>query len=241
VLERPEMPDVAQIAKFIDRTRACRDDDALIRSLPWQFTSAAKNDEIRVLGETPRSAFVLLDGWAARYSLRHDGSRRITGFILPGDTCWLHAALGMAMDHAVTAITECNFATIPASDCYSAVRSSPTLNIVLWKAKLVEDAILRVWLRSSESARLSLAHLLCELHVRLCSAGLSARGTFEIPATQQQLADALGLTIEHLNRTLRSLREDGFILTQSRMITIVDVGALQRFCAFKPSYLGVAS
>jgi CRP-like cAMP-binding protein len=141
------------------------------------------------------------------------------------------------MDHAITAITECEYAAVPSSLLRGAAVASANISTFLVHAALIDNAALRVWLRNSEDAEASTAHLLSELHARLSIAGLVRDNTFRVPITQEQMGDALGLTAVHTNRMLRKVRDAGLIITRPGEITIADVGALHSLCAFNHMYL----
>ena len=106
-------------------------------------------------------------------------------------------------------------------------------------AALVEAATARQWLASvgRRSCEERLAHLLCELLVRLAAAGRATDGGFELPLTQVDLADATGMTTVHVNRSLRSLRKRKLIDGKGRRIEVLDVAALRELAAFDPGYL----
>jgi CRP-like cAMP-binding protein len=109
--------------------------------------------------------------------------------------------------------------------------------MTLWRAKLIEEAILRVWLRNSADAVRAVAHLFCELHARLATHGLARGHAFDVPATQEQLGDALGMTSVHLNRMLRKLREAGLLSFKDGVVTLLDKDSAYHFCSFDPAYL----
>jgi CRP-like cAMP-binding protein len=144
------------------------------------------------------------------------------------------------MDHAVTALTTCKIGKIELNDLENAFTSIPNLGRALWRSKLIEEAILRTWLLNSKDAVKSLAHLLCELHTRALQLGLTQGAACEIPLTQEDLGDALGLTAVHVNRMLRELREQGLVEFSNMQLTIPDVPALHAASSFNPQYLYVS-
>lgn len=228
------LPQIIELMRLCD---ASEQDKTLIRTLPWEIDCSTKHRQIVGLGATPDFAFLLLEGWAARFSVRRNGTRRITGFLLPGDLSWIHALAAAEMDHAIVAVTDCVYAKVPAYALLQAAGSSANVSMALLRAKLVDEAILRTWLRNSEDAERSVGHLICELHARLKAAGLAQGESLQVPLTQEQIGDALSLTSVHTNRMIRKLREYGFITKRGSQIKIVDIDALRRFSAFNPSYL----
>ncbi len=222
----------------LDRLIPLADDDrAAIEQLDFQATRVARHRDVIQKGERPPYLYAVLDGWAARYSLRPDGSRRITGFLLPGDFCGIHAVCHAPMDHAIMALTECTLARVGLAQVESLVAARPVLGRALWYAKLVDEAILRTWLLNSSDAFRTLAHLLCEFDARLHPDAPVGPRRFPWPITQEHLGDALGLTSVHINRVLRQLREAELVEIMQGHLTIRDVGALRRAAAFDASYL----
>lgn len=214
------------------------DTDA-VELLQFKIAQVARQRDAIARGETVSYLYVVLEGWAARYSLRPDGTRRITGFLLPGDFCGIHAVCHAPMDHAIVALTDCTLAKIELTQVEALVADSPMIGRALWYAKLIDEAILRTWVLNSSDAVRTLAHLLCELDARLHHGTDIEAGPrrFDLPITQEQIGDALGLTSVHINRCFRHLREADLVdITQGRL-TIPDVEALRKAAAFDPTYL----
>ncbi len=223
-----------KLSSLIKLDRGERD---IIDDLSYVSQSYQRRRDIARVGEQPSFLCVLLEGWAARYSLRTDGSRRITGILLPGDFCGIHAVSGAIMDHSISAITVCEIGMIDVSELHKAFQLTPRLGQALWRSKLIEEATLRTWLVNSKNAIWSLAHLLCELHARLVQAGLAKGNVCDIPLTQEDMADILGLTAVHVNRMLRELREEGLLEFSHMRLEIPDVSALHTAARFDPQYL----
>ncbi|MGR6329195.1 Crp/Fnr family transcriptional regulator [Sphingomonas sp. XXL09] len=210
---------------------------ATLLTLPWSVIHVPRQKDILRIGASPEYLYFIEDGWAARYSIRRDGSRRITGFMLPGDSCSIHAIAREPLDHAIMAVTDCEVARIPVDLVIAAAAESPAFSVALWRSKLIDEATLRVWLTNSKDALWSVAHLICELHARLDAIGEVSDGAFVLPATQEQIGDALNLTPVHVNRMLKKLRSAGLIQVRDFKAFIPDLQALQTACAFSPSYL----
>jgi CRP-like cAMP-binding protein len=190
-------------------------------------------------GESPDYVHLVLDGWAARYKILRDGSRRITAFLIPGDFCDLHITILDAVDHGIIALTDCRVAYIEQARIDEVTRSTPVLTRALWRATLVDEAILRQWLVNGgrRNALEAVAHLLSELHLRMKLVGLAEDDKLELPVTQEELADATGLTPVHINRTLQRLRKEGLIELSGGTLFVPDVQALRRACDFDSAYL----
>jgi CRP-like cAMP-binding protein len=115
----------------------------------------------------------------------------------------------------------------------------PAIAEAFWRDCVVDASILSQWVVNvgRRDARMRLAHLLCEVAVRMEQAGLGNRAAFELNVTQTQLADALGLTSVHVNRVLQALRREGLIATRSREVRILDWDRLAALGEFDGVYL----
>ena len=207
---------------------ACRD----VRSIP-------ADRYIARTGDRPGYVHLILEGWAVRCQLLSDGSRQITAFLLPGDLCDQHVTILGAMDHDIRTITPARVAHLPNGELEELARKSPQIARALWWSTLVDEAVLRAWIANigRREAYQRVGHILCELHVRLENIGLTNGAQFELPVTQEELADALGLTPVHVNRMLRRLREEGLIFTRRPWITLRDIARLREACGFDGAYL----
>ena len=207
-------------------------------SVPQQIQARA---DIAEQGDDPRAVNVVLDGWAARYKQFADGRRQIIAFLLPGDTCDPHAFLLDRRYDAIGAITPVTLVRIPGSTITEMEARSPVLEEAFRRAALATAAIQQEWTVSlgRRSAIERLAHLLCELHVRLTVIGLAQGPSCPLPLIQTDLADALGQTAVHINRTLKELRNLGLISLRGRCLTIHHRDGLEELAQFDPAYLHV--
>jgi CRP-like cAMP-binding protein len=193
-------------------------------------------------GDRPKAVIAILEGWACKYRVTGDGRRRIVGFVLPGDICDFDGSLLPEMNHSIASITRVTAAEISQSSFEELVNSRPNLLRAFQTDRVVNDAIQREWTinvgRRSASARLS--HLLCELFFRLRRTGLVTDDCFKLPLSQNDLADALGLTVVCVNRTLQQMRTSGIIELSNRTITIPNLDVLGRKGDFQNRYLHLA-
>lgn len=198
---------------------------------------APRRDLVRE-GEPPRPVF-LLEGWACRYKQLPDGRRQIVSFLLPGDLCGLDVFLLKEMDHSIGTITAVEVAEIAPRDFGQMVLDHPEFMERLQRGELVAAAIQREWTFNvgQRTAFERLAHLLCELFVRMEAIGRTDGTSCEFPLTQVDLADATGLTAVHVNRTLQELRKAGLIELQNKRLTIPDLEALKVAGTFNRNYL----
>ena len=128
---------------------------------------------------------------------------------------------------------------IPTRTIVDLTDNHPRLAKAFWWCSLVDGATLREWLVNvgQRSAAQRIAHLFCELHVRLEAVKLTVGGAFELPITQTELADTVGMSNVHVNRSLKRLREAGLMTHRGRSVRIPDVAKLKHFASFNPNYL----
>lgn len=192
-------------------------------------------------GDRPEHVHLMITGWAARYKLLPDGSRQIVDFLIPGDFCDVQVTLLEQMDHGIVALTPCRVAHITGDSIDRLASENARIARALWWATLVDEGILREWIVNigRRDAHERVAHLLCEMHARMKLVGLVDDGRLELPLTQEELADATGLTAVHINRTLQRLRSENLIELGAGMLTILDVPRLQETAGFKSNYLHI--
>jgi CRP-like cAMP-binding protein len=190
-------------------------------------------------GDIPTNMNLILEGWACRYKTLEDGRRQITAFFVPGDLCDLHVFVLRQMDHSIGALTPITFAEISRDTLQNITSNHPRITEALWWDTLVTAAIQREWTVNlgQRSAFERIGHLLCELFIRLRAVGLTHGNTCELPIIQADLAEASGLTLVHVNRTLQELRRRGLIELRSKHMTIPDLEALETASLFNLSYL----
>jgi CRP-like cAMP-binding protein len=190
-------------------------------------------------GELLQHSTLLLDGFMCRYKDLKSGQRQITELHVPGDFADLHSFTLKRLDHEVMTLTPCRVAIMPHDNLARITEQFPHLTRIYWFTTNVDAAVHREWELSlgRRTAIARLASLFCELHVRLKLVGLAEEASFALPLTQTDLAECLGLTNVHVNRTLRELREADLVEFQSGRVTIKDWKALAAVGEFDPAYL----
>lgn len=190
-------------------------------------------------GEVPRSVFVLTEGFACRYRDMPDGRRQIMTFLLPGDLCDMHVFLIKAMDHSIAALTPVRLAAVSRDTILDLLFNRPRIAAALWWSSLQEEAILRerIVALGRRNAHGRIAYLLCEIFWRCQAVGLDLGPVVNLPLSQVDLADTLGLTPVHVNRVLKQLRHKGLVKLSHRVLTILDLPQLQAMAGFDSSYL----
>lgn len=227
------------IRKLEHFTRLSGEDKQALEGLAQKVRVVAAHQDIIREGERPDYVKLILEGWACRYKQLEDGRRQIISFFVPGDLCDEHVYVLRKMDHSIASLTPLRFAQIPREALLDVTDRHPRITRALWWDALVKAAIQREWTVNlgQRSAMERMAHLFCELFIRLRCIGLAEGNTCSLPATQAELADAMGLTPVHVNRTLQEMRSAGLIVLKSKQLTIPDLSALQRTALFNPNYL----
>jgi CRP-like cAMP-binding protein len=191
-------------------------------------------------GDRPDHVHLIVQGWAARYKLLPDGARQITAFLIPGDFCDLHTTVLREMDHSIATLTRAKVAYIPR-DRMEALTARPDVARAFWWATLVDEAVLRSWIVNigRRDAYEAIGHLMCELYMRMKNVGLTRDHSYELPLTQEEVGDALGLTPVHVNRVLQRMRSEGLISFARGALTIHDYHRLEQASGFNPNYLHI--
>lgn len=221
--------------------RISAEEEAEILGLPASERHFSRGEDVVKQGSSPTFSCLLLDGFAARYKVLQDGQRQITALHVPGDFVDLHSFLLKRMDHAIIAVTDCRVAIVPHDKLREVTERLPHLTRVLWLTTLIDGAIHREWVVAigRRTAAQHFAHLICELYLRLEAVGLIHERSFELPLTQAEIADTLGLSPVHTNRVVQELRRSQLLSWRSHILTVHDFDALTKLAEFDPSYLNL--
>jgi CRP-like cAMP-binding protein len=196
-------------------------------------------EDISREGEAPLSMNVIVKGWAFRYKQLADGRRQIVAFFLPGDVCDNNIFILKEMDHSIGALTRVHLVQVTRHGFEDLMMRHPRVTQALWWETLVNMAIQREWTVNlgQRTAFERMAHLFCELFIRMRMVGETQGISFEMPAKQSDLAEATGLSTVHVNRTLQELRSLGLITLKQKTLTIPNLDALMQAAMFSPNYL----
>jgi CRP-like cAMP-binding protein len=210
-----------------------------ILDLPMRVETLRADQDIVRDGDRPSRCCLVLDGFACRYKMTPDGKRQIMSFHIAGDIPDLQSLHLRVMDHSLGTITPSTVGFINHEDVRGLCHRQPRIGDILWRDTLIDAAIFRQWMigMGRKQAYERIAHLLCELFVKLKAMGLTDGYTFPLPLTQAELGDALGLSTVHVNRVLQELRGDGLILSKGASMTIQDWEGLKKAGEFDPTYL----
>ena len=221
------------------RTPLTEADRSALLSMPHNVKKLSANAHIVRDGDSPEHCCLLLSGFAHRYKLTGEGGRQIISIHVPGEFVDLQNGFLVVADHSVQTLTDAEAAFIPRRAIEEVALASSTIARALWIDTLIDASIFREWVvnvgRRHSVAKV--AHLLCEFSLRLEAAGLAANHHYELPMTQEQLADAVGLTSVHVNRVLKQLGDDGLIRRDRRSIVIEDWNRMRQVGDFNERYL----
>ena len=214
-------------------------DSSVLLNLPFTRKSFKREGYLVREGQEANECSLLLSGFAFRQKLIRNGSRQIISIHIPTEFVDLqNGVLGMA-DHSVQALNPCEVAAIPRRALMEVQDSHPAIRMAMWTETLIDSSIFREWVVNvgRRDSRARIAHLLCEMAIRLEKLGDGIDGNFEFPLTQEQLADCTGLTPVHTNRTLQALRKEGLIQLNGRSLKVLDWQGLRDVGDFDELYL----
>jgi len=216
-----------------------KEDRNAARALPYMLRELNAGDHVVRDGDRPQHACLLLSGFAYRYKVSGNGGRQIMSIHMKGDIADLQNSLLGIADHNVQMLSSGRLALIPVEAVRDIAFSRPSVGMAMWYETLVEGSIFREWILNigRRDATTRIGHLLCEFAMRLEVSDLGKHTEYELPITQEQLADAVSLTSVHVNRTLKKLEADGYISRTRRHILINDWQKLAVLADFQPRYL----
>lgn len=223
-----------QFASFSDRER--RRLDQLVSG---SRESYAPKEDILTEGQRVRNIHVVLSGLAARYKVLDRGERQIMAFLVPGDVCDLEVFVLEEMDHGIYAIAETTCALVAADTVRDLLTEMSGLTQALWWSTMTDSAVLRERIidHGRRDAHERLAHLFYEMLIRFRMIGQARDDCFDFPVTQEELADATGMTTVHVNRTLKQLRDDNLIQLKGKVLKVLDPEGLKQAGKFNGAYL----
>ncbi|HEX2510702.1 MAG TPA: Crp/Fnr family transcriptional regulator [Microvirga sp.] len=229
----------AMVRKLESHAPLADDEKAAVLRLPLVFRAVAADQDVVREGDRPIECCLVVEGFACRYALTNEGRRQILSFHIPGDIPDLQSLHLTVMDHSLATLVPSKLAFIQHEDLRALLRSHPRLGDLFWRETLIDAAIFRQWMvgLGRRSAHSQMAHLLCELLVRLRAVSLVEDYAFKLPVTQAELGDALGLSTVHVNRVLQDLRSEGIISLHGGSLTVLDWEGLKSAGEFDPAYL----
>ena len=227
------------VKKLAVRDRLTPDEQRMLERIAVRVREVKADNDIVTEGQRVTEASLVIDGFAGRYKLLGEGRRQFTALHIPGDFVDLHSFLLKELDHGVLALTPCTIAVVPHEALREVTETSPHLGRMLWLSTLIDGSIHREWITSMgrRPALERTAHLFCEMFKRLEAVGRTEGSSYKMPLSQAELGDTLGLSLVHVNRVVQTLRGDGLVSWEGRVLTILDWGRLSRLAEFDPTYL----
>ena len=216
------------------------EDEQALLGLPHTIVMIEKQRALITEGDAVSHCWVILSGYCVRYKIVGDGGRQILSIHMKGDLVDLENSLLGVADHGVQALTACKMAKIPIEAIRQLSDSRPTIQHALWYDTLVDGSIHREWVANvgRRDGQTRIAHLLCEFALKLEAVSLGEQLDYELPMTQDQLADATGMTPVHVNRVLQALARDGLIeRVTAKSVLIGDWKRLAAAGDFNRAYL----
>jgi CRP-like cAMP-binding protein len=225
--------------KLRQRIEISSDEERVIRDSIAEVRRVGADQMVIRAGEELSSSLMLIDGWMARSKDLAGGERQVTQLHVAGDFADLHGFTLKHLDDDITTLSDCRIATVPHERIREITEEYPRLGRIFWFSTNMDAAIQRELVLSlgQRSAISRMAHLFCELYVRLDVVGRTTADGYEFPLTQRELSECLGLTVVHANRTLQELRRRGLVELENRMLAIRDRRGLEGVAEFDPSYL----
>lgn len=215
------------------------DDRRWLLSVTKRVRVVGPHQDLVQEGHNPSDVQVIVEGFAVRYKITREGRRQIFAYLIAGDFCDLHVAILKSMDHSIGTVATCRVATLPPEAVSEITVNRPALARSLWWCSLVDEGTLREWIVNMGQRRPAqrIAHMICELNVRMRVVNLTNSDTFIFPLTQAEIGDSMGLSTVHVNRSLKELRQAGYVSIRDQKIVIPDIQRLIEFAAFDPAYL----
>jgi CRP-like cAMP-binding protein len=235
----PQRPLEPLIRNLETESQLGDDEREAVRQLPFTVRNIPAGGDIVRERENPSQCCLVLEGWLCRHKITLGGARQIFSFHIAGDIPDLQSLHLKTMDHSLSSVTASIVAFIQHDDLKALDAAFPRLGDILWRNTLIDAAIFREWINGMgrREARVRLAHLLCELFVRMRAVGLTKGNSCQFPLTQSVLGDALGLSTVHINRSLMELRGLGLIILEKHGLTIPNLEKLEEYASFDPLYL----
>lgn len=215
------------------------EDRQRVADLPLKIASCTSDREVLSPGDLASRCTLVLDGFLYSHKLAAGSRRQITSFFVAGDIADLSTLYLPSVDYGITSLGSAVVAFVPHAVLKQTLDRSPSLTRAFWRESLMQAAIWHEWVANlgRRDALARIAHILCELTVRLQLAGLVREQSFSMPCTQVDIADACGISSVHANRVIQELRQLHVLEWDSRRVRILDWRALVRLGDFSGDYL----
>ena len=239
-MSSPFHPDYNPMIRKLESVFTLTEDERqALENLPMQVAVLKDHQDIVREGDQPTRSCLLLSGFACVYKMTAQGKRQIVSFAIAGDIPDLQSLHLKVLDNSISTISPCRVGFITHEALREICTRYPRLAAAFWRETLIDASIFREWVMNvgRREAYQRMAHVLCELLVRLRAVDLVEDHVCDLPITQSEFADALGVTNVHVNRVLQQMRTEGLIITQGTQLKIPDWNKLKEVGEFDPAYL----
>lgn len=237
----PETPSLAEfLLRRLNSIYALDDDDrAAVDRLPIQVSDLPADHDLVREGARPTRCCFLISGMTCWFKTTREGRRQILSFHVPGDLPDLQSIHLTTMDSTLSTMSPSRVAFVQHEVLHAICAERPKVASAFWRMTLIDAAVFREWVANvgGRQAYARVAHLLCEMALRLGAVGLAENYVCNLPITQSELADATGLSTVHVNRTLQTLRKKKLVDWKDSRLQVLDWSALRAAGDFDPSYL----
>jgi CRP-like cAMP-binding protein len=233
-------PDYNPMIRKLESVFTLTDDERqALENLPMQVAVLKDHQDIVRESDRPSRSCLILSGFACVYKMTVHAKRQIVSFAIAGDIPDLQSLHLKVLDNSISTISQCRVGFITHEDLRGICTHYPRLAAAFWRETLIDASIFREWVMNvgRREGPSRMAHVLCELIVRLKAVDLVEDHVCDLPITQSEFADALGFTNVHVNRVLQQMRAEGLIETQGTRLKIPDWNKLKQVGEFDPTYL----
>jgi CRP-like cAMP-binding protein len=226
-------PFIARLSRLIKLSAADLDDLKLIVQAERLLK---KRKDLVFDGHEYRNLSFVKDGFGMRYKVLRNGKRQILNVILPGDVIGLPVSFFDRSMYSIVAISDLTFNSCSLDAYVQLCYRQPQFGLALsWlaaqEAAIYAEHVVDIGRRTPVER---LAHFLLEIHGRLLAVGHAEKSSFNLPFSQEVMADVLGLSVPHLNRVMQQLRAEKLIASRSRLVDFVDKAGLQTLAHYQP-------
>ena len=230
----------AALVRRMRITDALSDDDiAAIRALPITVKDYPAERPVVRDGQRATESCLVIEGFCIRSKTLSDGKRQILSIHIPGEIPDLMSLFLHVMDHDLSTLTPCRLGLINHEALRQLHRRKPNVAEMFWRDTLIDAAMFREWIVNvgQRPAPARLAHVMMELRERLRVIGRVDGSSFEMPMTQEEIGEALGITGVHANRVIRQLREEGIVDLHRGRATVLNEARFLELSDFDDRYL----
>jgi CRP-like cAMP-binding protein len=239
-MHSPFHPDYNPLIRKLESIFTLAEDERhALETLPMQVMVIKADQDIVREGDRPSRSCLILSGFACVYKMTVHGKRQIVSFAIAGDIPDLQSLHLTVLDTSIGTISPCRVGFIQHEALHDICERYPRLAAAFWREALIDAAIFREWVMNvgQREGASRMAHVLCELLVRLRAVDLVEDHACDLPITQSEFADALGFTTVHVNRVLQQLRAEGLIELKGDRLFVPDWEKLKQVGEFDPTYL----